>query len=364
MEMLVMKYFGDLYRGKRVLVTGHTGFKGSWLTLWLKELGAEVLGISFPRDAEFWHIDALNLSTLEHFGDVRDFASICPVIKDFAPEIVFHLAAQSLVLRSYEDPLGTWSTNVVGTANVLEACRQLPVAPAIVVATTDKCYENREWVWGYRETDRLGGHDPYSASKAATEFVVSSYRDSFFKSDKSPLIASVRAGNVLGGGDWAKDRLIPDMARALRDRCPLVVRSLEAARPWQHVLDCLSGYLLLGQRLADGDRRFVGAWNFGPDQGSVCTVEEMLGKFKEIWSDFSWALAEGVRQHETNLLYLDSSKARKILGWKPVWGIDAAVKATANWYGDWLRDGSVASREQMQYYLTDARLANLSWARP
>ncbi|MGT2429927.1 CDP-glucose 4,6-dehydratase [Cupriavidus basilensis] len=247
-----MMLFGDVYRGRRVLLTGHTGFKGSWLALWLTQMGARVTAVALPPETSPNHWDLLGLGVDDHRLDIRDGDALAKAVASARPEIVFHLAAQPLVRRSYREPVATWATNVMGTANLLESCRNTDSVRGILVVTSDKCYENHEWVWGYRENDRLGGHDPYSASKAATEILVASYRASFMHGEAAPGLASARAGNVIGGGDWSEDRLIPDLVRAIVAGQEVEIRSPEATRPWQHVLESLSGYLLLGKRLLEG----------------------------------------------------------------------------------------------------------------
>lgn len=328
-----MKLFGDFYRGKRVLVTGNTGFKGSWLSLWLKQLGAEVVGIALAPETQPNHWNLLGLkSIIQHYDlDIRQAAEVSSVFKAIQPEVVFHLAAQPLVRRSYRDPLETWSTNVVGTANVLESCRQTRSVRAILAVTTDKCYENQEWAWGYRENDRLGGHDPYSASKAASELVAASYRRAFFNIDGAPQLATARAGNVIGGGDWSEDRLIPDLVRSISAQQSLEVRSPNATRPWQHVLESLSGYLLLGQKLVEGTKNFDDAWNFGPERSGNRTVADVLNRLQVHWPEMQWQQAAAPQPHEANLLYLDSSKAHAKLGWQPLWNLDTTLEKTADW---------------------------------
>lgn len=358
-----MKLFGDIYRGRRVLLTGHTGFKGSWLALWLSELGAKVTGVALPPDTEPNHWDLLHLPIDDRRLDIRQPDALMAIVKEVKPEIVFHLAAQPLVRRSYREPLETWSTNVMGTAHVLEASRQTPSVRAIVVVTTDKCYENHEWPWGYREIDPLGGRDPYSASKAGAELVAASYRTAFFNTDSAPLLATARAGNVIGGGDWSEDRLIPDLIRALEKNQSLEIRLPQATRPWQHVLESLSGYLLLGQKLRDGDRNFAEAWNFGPEPEGNRTVSEVLGKLKQYWPTLRWHVTDRPRPHEATLLYLDSSKARSQLHWRTVWHIDAALEKTAAWYRAWLEDGQVISRKQLADYIAAAAHAGVEWAK-
>jgi CDP-glucose 4,6-dehydratase len=360
-EIMGMSPFSDVYRGRRVLITGHSGFKGSWLALWLQQLGAAVVGVSLKDGTEPSHWNLLNLSINDRRMDIRDGTVLQQLFDQCQPEMVFHLAAQSLVRRSYLEPIETWSTNVLGTANVLEACRNTPSVRAVVVVTTDKCYQNREWPWGYRETDRLGGHDPYSASKAATELVAASYRSSFFGLSTAPLVATARAGNVIGGGDWSEDRLVPDLVRAMQQGKSLEIRSPASTRPWQHVLDALSGYLFLGQRLVQGETLFADAWNFGPSVEGNKTVSEVLSSFKKIWDGVSWHVSERPATHEANLLYLDSAKARNLLRWKPIWNVEEAIEVTAAWYKDWMSTGRIASVQNLDVYMADAKKANAEW---
>lgn len=363
LEMLEMTPFGSIYQGKRVLISGHTGFKGSWLSLWLHELGAEVIGIALPPESTINHWDLLKIPMTDHRVDIRDIGPLQQIFHETQPDMVFHLAAQPLVRRSYLAPLETWSTNVMGTANVLEACRQTPSVRAIVAITTDKCYENNERPWGYRENDRLGGHDPYSASKAGAELVAASYRSAFFNTDMAPLLASARAGNVIGGGDWSEDRLIPDLIRALASKQSLEIRSPHATRPWQHVLESLSGYLLLGQKLLMGEKTRAEAWNFGPEPEGNRTVTEVLGKLSRHWKDIRWHLTDSTHPHEAKVLYLDSTKARNLLGWQPVWNIDITLEKTADWYRAWLEHNEVISRQQLADYLAAAVKSNIEWTR-
>lgn len=358
-----MKQFGNSYLGKRVLVTGHTGFKGSWLSLWLSQLGAEIVGISLaPKTIpNHWDLLGLHSDIRHHELDIRNSAEVIRVFKAMQPEVVFHLAAQPLVRRSYIDPLETWSTNVMGTANVLEACRQTQSVRSILVVTTDKCYENQEWDWGYRETDRLGGHDPYSASKASSELVGASYRSAFFHPAGGPLLATARSGNVIGGGDWSEDRLIPDLVRAIATQQSLEIRSPNSTRPWQHVLESLSGYLMLGQKLMQGEREFEGALNFGPERNGNRTVAEVLHKLRIHWPAMNWHQSSELHPHETNLLYLDSAKAHNQLGWQPVWDLDNAVEKTANWYSVFLEEREAISRLQLSAYVEAAKMARVGW---
>lgn len=357
-----MNLFGGVFRGRRVLLTGHTGFKGSWLALWLHELGAQVTGMALPDDQPHRHWDALALPMADQRLDIRDPLAVRRVVDAFEPELVLHLAAQALVRRSYRDPLETWSTNVMGTAHVLEACRQQASVRAVVVVTSDKCYENAEWPWGYRENDRLGGHDPYSASKAAAELVVASYRSAFRGASGWPALATARAGNVIGGGDWSEDRLIPDLIRSIEQGRVLDIRSPQATRPWQHVLESLSGYLLLGARLLQGDSQAAQAWNFGPDAEGNQAVARVLEHWREHWPEARWQLSQQPQPHEATLLYLDSAKARALLEWRPVWDLPLALQKTADWYRAWLASGEVISRPQLAAYVADAQRMGLAWA--
>ncbi|MBI3898541.1 MAG: CDP-glucose 4,6-dehydratase [Gammaproteobacteria bacterium] len=357
-----MKLFGGLYHGRKVLLTGHTGFKGSWLALWLTQLGAEVSGVALPPDTNPNHWDLLKLDMPDHRLDIRDYSALESVVKNIQPEIVLHLAAQPLVRRSYREPLETWATNVMGTANLFEACRNAKSVRAIVAVTTDKCYENKEWDRGYNESDRLGGHDPYSASKAAAELVAASYRSAFFHEAHSPLLATARAGNVIGGGDWSEDRLIPDLVRAIACGKPLEIRSPQATRPWQHVLESLSGYLLLGQGLLEGRKEFAQAWNFGPAPEDNRSVAEILARLKIHWPELDWKTTDRPQPHEAGLLYLDSSKAHTRLGWQPTWSLDDALTATAEWYRAYLLDGHIESRSQLAAFIAQAQIAQREWA--
>lgn len=354
--------FGNAYDGRRVLVTGHTGFKGSWLVMWLQSLGAEVTAISLPPETTPNHWELLKLDAKSYYIDIRNEEALRAKVIEARPEMVFHLAAQPLVRRSYRQPLQSWASNVMGTANLLDACRQAEELAAIVVVTTDKCYENREWVWGYREIDPLGGHDPYSASKAGSELVAASYRRSFFHTPQSPLLATARAGNVIGGGDWSEDRLLPDLVRAVAAGKSLEIRSPASTRPWQHVLECLSGYLVLGQRLLEGDRSCAEAWNFGPDREGNRQVDEVLAALQADWPAVRWHCGDEPQLHEAQLLHLDSGKARDRLGWRPVLSFDEGIAATGEWYRAWLDCGEVSSPAQLRRYMTLARERRLAWA--
>ncbi len=348
--------FNAAFRGRRVLVTGDTGFKGSWLCLWLHQLGADVAGYALPPEQDDDHFSVLGLQNLiDHVtGDIRDLASVKQVFDRFQPEIVFHLAAQSLVRRSYTEPKLTFDTNVAGSVNILEAVRLSESTKAFLYVTSDKCYRNKEWIWGYRENDELGGHDPYSASKAAAELVFSSYRDSFFNARQGLGAATVRAGNVIGGGDWAADRIVPDAIRALRVGKPLLVRNPAATRPWQHVLEPLSGYLLTAKRLLEDPKRFSGAWNFGPDIESVRTVGNLVEMILAEWGDGQIVTAPQIDAlHEANLLQLNCDKAHQLMQWKPKWDATRAIAETVSWYRG-VHEGSNAlalSKQQILAYM-------------
>lgn len=323
----------SFYDRKRVLVTGHTGFKGSWLTLWLTIMGAKVLGYALEPNTDPSLFNVLNLhKDIDHvIGDIRDLEKLKEVIIEFKPEIVFHLAAQPLVRLSYREPRLTYETNVMGTVNLLEAIRQTKSVRAVVNVTSDKCYENKEWVWGYREIDPMGGYDPYSSSKGCSELITAAYRNSYFKNTET-AIASARAGNVIGGGDWAEDRLIPDIVRSLSQGKQIIIRNPKATRPWQHVLEPLSGYLLLGKLLYEKGQEFAEAWNFGPSDSSVMTVEEIVKKSIEIWGSGSYVIDSSEQPHEANLLKLDISKSSKKLGWSAKVPSLRALELTLEWY--------------------------------
>jgi CDP-glucose 4,6-dehydratase len=328
------------FQGRNVLVTGHTGFKGAWLSMWLHELGANVFGYSLPPDNEQGVFQSAKISSLlsdDIHADIRDPAKLTNVFHDVRPDVVFHLAAQPLVRESYAIPRETHETNYMGTCNVLEAVRERSQACAVVIVTTDKCYENKEQVWGYRENDRLGGHDPYSASKAAAEIVAASYRDSFFPVNQMHEhgvgIATARAGNVIGGGDWAKDRIIPDMVRSLIEKKAVDIRNPHAVRPWQHVLEPLHGYLSIASQLLDSRVPSAStAWNFGPGPEGHKTVGDLVSLFHELWGDGDWE-PDGVEHpHETSFLSLAIDKAVNQLGWTPTWNFRKTVSKTVEWY--------------------------------
>ena len=320
------------WKGRRVLVTGHTGFKGGWLSLWLQRMGAEVTGLSLPAPTEPSLFDQARLAEIvdHHIGDVRDERVVLDAIAAARPEIAFHLAAQPLVRYSYDNPVETYATNVMGTVHVLEACRKIDSVKAVVCVTTDKCYENRECIWPYREEDPMGGHDPYSSSKGAAELAIASYRRSYAN---GPKIASVRAGNVIGGGDWAGDRLIPDILRALIAGERPSIRNPASVRPWQHVLEALSGYLTVGERLLAGDESAATAWNFGPSEDDSRPVGWIVERMLEAWGgELGWDRPNAPQPHEAVLLRLDSSKARGLLGWRPRLDLNQSLTMIVDWY--------------------------------
>ncbi len=350
----IKNLFGGLYAGKKVLVTGHTGFKGSWLTLWLKEMGAEVIGYALDpyTESDNFVLSGLAEQVTDIRGDVRDYDTLKRVFDEYKPEIVFHLAAQPLVRLSYSCPKETFDTNTGGTVNVLEAVRTTDSVKVAVMITTDKCYENREIKYGYKEEDAMGGHDPYSASKGAAEIVIGGYRRSYGSPNK--IISSVRAGNVIGGGDWSLDRLIPDCITAISRGEVIEVRNPFSTRPWQHVLEPLGGYLLLGARMWQFGEEYSGAWNFGPEEACVVEVHEITdtlikcmgaGEWKDVSSDGG--------HHEAKLLGLDCTKAYTRLGWRQALTIDESIELTANWYKQYqLENAYDICKQQIQFYLS------------
>jgi len=328
MEEVVSQQF---WRGRRVLLTGHTGFKGSWLAMWLSRLGAEVTGLALPAEDPSLFRQANVASLLDHIeGDIRDRDTVKAAVARARPQVVFHLAAQPLVRLSYEEPVETFETNVQGTVHVLDACRDQADLTAIVCVTSDKCYENREHVWPYRESDPMGGYDPYSASKGAAELVIAAYRRSFFQMGAG--LASVRAGNVIGGGDWAVDRLIPDIVRAMVANEKPFIRSPDSVRPWQHVLEALGGYLMIAQRLAEGADWAATGWNFGPGEDDTRPVSWICDRMTKAWGAPGWTTADVPQPHEAKLLRLDCSKARSELGWRPALGLAEALDWIVEWH--------------------------------
>jgi len=337
-------YLNQSFANKKVLITGHTGFKGSWLALLLNEMGADVLGFALPPATVDNHFDLLGLDKkIKHVvGDIRDASLLASTMNKFQPEFVFHLAAQALVRPSYDDPAATFSTNVIGSVNLLDAVRFCESVRSLVYITSDKCYENVEWIWGYRENDQLGGRDPYSASKAAAEIVFSSYECSFY--EQRPLLgaATTRAGNVIGGGDWAVDRIIPDCIRAIEAGDPICLRNPGATRPWQHVLEPLSGYLLLAERLYEEPQSWGGSWNFGPSTThEVRTVQNVAEVIIGHLGKGSIEIIESETQvHEAHLLQLNCDKAHQLLGWYPRWHVEKTLEATAIWYKTIMNGGN------------------------
>ena len=331
----------EFWHGKRVFLTGHTGFKGSWLSLWLQTLGAEITGFALPppdNQALFIRARVADGMTSIH-GDIRDLAALETALKAAQPDVVIHMAAQALVRVSYEAPIDTFATNVIGTAHVFEAIRRCLDVRAVVNVTSDKCYENREWLWGYRENEALGGHDPYSASKACAEIVGSAMRASFFPPESSVAIASARAGNVIGGGDTARDRLIPDLVTAFAADRPAVIRNPLAIRPWQHVLEPLAGYLLLAEKLVEEGPRHAEAWNFGPRDQDMLSVGTIADAMAARWGNNArWMQDQSSHPHEAHTLRLDATKARLRLGWQPQWTLDQALDSIVTWHQAALRN--------------------------
>ena len=359
-----MTPFGDLYRGRRVLVTGHTGFKGSWLVLWLRTLGAEVAGLALDPEGEPAHWTALQFGDVaDHRVDLRDAPAVNAVLQQHQPEIIFHLAAQPLVRRSYRAPEETFTINVMGLIHVLQAVRACRSVRVMVNATTDKVYAEQATATGYCESASLGGHDPYSSSKACAELVSDCWRKSFFAAKESNVrLATARAGNVIGGGDWAEDRLVPDLVRAATTGQALFVRNPGAIRPWQHVLEPLSGYLRLAQLLWD-DASLARAWNFGPGKEGEIRVDDLIARLASHWGALRIARDDSIQPHEASVLRLDASAAHTKLGWQPVWGLDETLARTARWYRRYHEEGQLDSMEDLAAYTADAHRLDLEWAR-
>ena len=356
--------FGSVYAGKKVLVTGHTGFKGSWLTIWLKELGADIIGYALDpyTSKDNFVVTKISEKISDVRGDIRDYEKLEKIFQKYNPEIVFHLAAQPIVRESYLNPKETYDTNVGGTVNVFECCRLTNSVKVIINVSSDKCYENKEWIWGYRENDPMGGYDSYSSSKGCSELITAAYRKSFFNPDHfeehGKNLSSVRAGNVIGGGDWQKDRIIPDCVRAFENNKPIEIRSPRATRPWQHVLEPLSGYLLLASRMYKEPQKFCGAWNFGPNQDSIITVGEIADMIVAKWGSGSWIDRSNQSEpHEANLLSLDISKAKSYLKWSPVWDIETTIEKTVKWYKEYKWKNSYEiCKSQIDQYMNDTRI--------
>ncbi len=359
---MIIKHLGkfgsmniNFWHGKRVLLTGHTGFKGGWLSLVLKKFGADVFGFSLKPDTNPNFFEACSLSDILHHqvGDIRDFQFLKDYLFSCKPDIVIHMAAQPLVRYSYKNPLETYSTNVMGTANILEAVRLYEKVGATIIVTTDKCYENKEQIWSYREADRLGGHDPYSNSKACAELVTSAYVNSYFLNNAIGSVASVRAGNVIGGGDWSLDRLIPDIVRFLNQEESPIIRNPNALRPWQHVLESISGYLSAAEKIYGNQKENIQSWNFGPDENNEVTVFDLIKMIYQHWpnaKDPTFLKTDNL--HEATLLKLDSTKARHELGWVPKWNISTTIEKTVEWYKSFYdkKDIKQITNEQIDYY--------------
>jgi CDP-glucose 4,6-dehydratase len=340
LEIIKGKVDTSFWKGKKVYLTGHTGFKGSWLSLWLQNMGALVKGYSLDVNTTpaLFTIANIAAEMESEIGDIRNSEQLAESMISFSPDILIHMAAQPLVRLSYLEPVDTYTTNVIGTVNVLEAARKCTNLKAIVSVTTDKCYENKEWEWGYRENEPMGGHDPYSSSKGCAELVITSYRRSFFSSEGTASLASARAGNVIGGGDWAEDRLIPDILRAFEKSQPVVIRNPLSTRPWQHVLEPLSGYLVLVQELFLNGDNFAEGWNFGPKEEDCKSVSWILDKMVESWGgNASWSLDSKNNPHEAGFLKLDCSKASNRLKWNPKWNLQESLKMIVNWHQNYLK---------------------------
>ncbi|CAA6819705.1 MAG: Similar to CDP-glucose 4,6-dehydratase (EC [uncultured Sulfurovum sp.] len=361
--------FKGIYKDKTVLLTGHTGFKGSWLAYWLSKMGAKVVGYSLEAPTTPNHLSLLDFKMISVIADIRDQQKLDETFATYQPDIVFHLAAQPLVRLSYDEPVDTFETNVMGTIKVFEAAKKTPSVKAIVNITSDKAYENKEWIWGYRENDPMGGYDPYSASKGCAELVVNSYRNSFFNLNDygkthNILLASCRAGNVIGGGDWAQDRLMTDIMLSVSQGLKVDIRSPHATRPWQHVLEPLSGYLAIGQKLLEGKQAFAEGWNFGPENEGSITVQKVVESVKEHWSDIDYTIAKGDKPlHEANLLKLDCSKANILLEWKSVWNSHMTFEKTVLWYKEYYTNTLISTEEDLNTYITDAKKKALDWTK-
>lgn len=370
--MVESKLFGNIYRGKKVLVTGHTGFKGSWLSYWLTKLGALVSGYALTPETKPSHYTSLNLDMNSKIGDIRNQKEFTNHLNEFDPDIIFHLASQTLVLYSYKNPYLTYQTNIIGTLNLLEGIRALKNLKALINITTDKVYKNENWLYPYRENDHLGGEDPYSASKACVEILTNSYRTSYFnvkdyKKKHNILIATARAGNVIGGGDWANYRLIPDLVKACVNGNAVKIRNPHAVRPWQHVLDALSGYLLLGQRLLEGEQNLADAWNFGPSNYDFIEVIDIVNIFEKYWTSLTFLEKTVLKDKEDYLEYevlkLDSSKALSKLSWRPTWSIDKTFFKTVEWYKNFYQGNLLNTKDDILEYTSDAKSKNLIWTR-
>lgn len=364
----IAHFFKGVYKNRKALITGHTGFKGSWLSLYLKSLGAEVFGYSLSPPSKPSHYELLERPGEEMMANINEIDTLKAVIEKYQPDIVFHLAAQALVRYSYQNPLETYQSNVLGTLSVYEASRHSSSVKAIVSITTDKVYENQEWIWAYRENDALGGYDLYSSSKACCELLSQSYRDSFFNlkdygSKHQVLLSTARAGNVIGGGDWGQDRLVPDIIKATLKNQATLIRMPKAVRPWQHVLEPLTGYLQLGQKLLEGNPSYSGAWNFGPSPSDFIEVGELTKRLQKYWPSIqiNWQAQSPPALHEANQLKLDSSKAQQLLGWTPVWTLEDAIQKTALWYRDYYEKSLLGSSKNLEEYCKEAQTKEMNW---
>ncbi|WP_375325919.1 CDP-glucose 4,6-dehydratase [Flagellimonas sp. GZD32] len=358
MEGLKGQVQPSFWNNKRVYLTGHTGFKGSWLSIWLHSMGAIVKGYALEPNTNPSLFKEASLDKLldSEIGDIRSLDNITKSMKAFNPDVLIHMAAQPLVRLSYKEPVETYATNVMGTVNVLESARSCKNLKAIVSVTTDKCYENKEWVWGYRENEPMGGHDPYSSSKGCAELVTAAYRNSFFNNSDSAFLASARAGNVIGGGDWADDRLIPDILRAFEKSERVVIRNPKSTRPWQHVLEPLSGYLVLAQQLYRDGKDYDEAWNFGPNDEDCKPVSWILDQMVGYWGEGAiWELDKGKNPHEANFLKLDCSKAKSGLDWEPKWNLNHTLNLIVNWHRGWLSSENMFEHclKEIEDYLRD-----------
>lgn len=340
----------SFWHSKKVFITGHTGFKGSWLSLWLQSMGAKVKGFALtpPTSPALFEVANVAEGMESEIGDIRNLEAITASMTSFNPDILIHMAAQPLVRLSYREPVETYATNVMGTVHVLEAARQCTNLKAVVNVTTDKCYENQEWEWGYRENEPMGGYDPYSNSKGCSELVTSAYRNSFFNSPNMPALASARAGNVIGGGDWAEDRLIPDILKAFINQQPVIIRNPKATRPWQHVLEPLSGYLVLAEKLYTEGQSYAEGWNFGPQENDAKPVDEILNFMTNHWEGSSWQLDKSEHPHEAGYLKLDISKAKAKLGWQPTWHLEETLSRILRWNQAWLRNGNMKEHSYLE----------------
>jgi CDP-glucose 4,6-dehydratase len=358
--------FNNIYYGKRVFITGHAGFKGSWLALWLTKLGATVKGYSLYPWTGPSHWNLLNLDIESINWNINDAQKLEQEIAVFRPDIVFHLTAQAIVLKSYENPVETYETNVIGTLKLFEACRKTDSVRVVINVTSDKCYDNKEWAYRYREIDAVGGYDPYSSSKGCSELLSASYRSSYWPIDKygdthNVLLATCRASNVIGGGDWARDRLIPNTVRAVIEGKSVLIRDSNATRPWMHVLDALSGYLLLGQKLLEGNKQFAKPWNFGPSYENSISVFEAVCLMREYWDNIKIDIDPESHPHEATSLNLDCSQALWELYWFPVWNIKNIMSKTVSWYRNYIESKTIISSIQIDEYMADAVEQQLMW---